>query len=204
MGRLWISQPSNSFPGNEQCDDDERHAVDQRCKNADSMVAKCHSLMRRLPRHPQRIPREAKGCRIGEIVAGVGNQRQTVRKYPAIASTPTKPSVRLTARHMRKLETSRSVLVFVSVMQSTNQSVIRSFVGPFLVIVQAAASQSKKRREFLGRQGCIIKRVGFGTCPCAAFFVSWDHWRQRLAWGTRGERAIVFIAIYGAFAGVKQ
>ena len=78
-----IPDPVDRFPANQQRDEHQRHGVGEGRQDADPVVAKGHPVVRPLVRDGQRVPAEAERGGVGQVVAGIGKQRETWPEPPA-------------------------------------------------------------------------------------------------------------------------
>ena len=81
-GRFGIAEALNGLESNDQGDDHERHGVGESGEDTDAVIPERHAMMRRLLRHPQRVPTQAQGAGVGQVVPGIGQQGQAVSEPP--------------------------------------------------------------------------------------------------------------------------
>ncbi len=81
-GRFRIAEALDGLESNDQGDDHERYGVGESSEDTDAVIPERHPMMRGLVRHPQRIPAQAQGGGVGQVVSGIGQQRQAVSEPP--------------------------------------------------------------------------------------------------------------------------
>ena len=81
-GRFGIAEALDGLESNDQGDDHERHGVGESGEDTDAVIPERHAMMRRLLRHPQRVPAQAQGAGVGQVVPGIGQQGQAVSEPP--------------------------------------------------------------------------------------------------------------------------
>ena len=99
VGDLRVTDPVDRFPADEDRDQHQRERVGQRREDADAVIAEGHPFVGRLVGNPERVPAEAEGGGVRQVVSRVGEQRQAVGEPPG--TPPRRRRTRGSARRRR-------------------------------------------------------------------------------------------------------